>query len=51
MILLDYIRALATGNYIDMAHLIVLLLGAWSIVEGALNVAADTIEHVQGGAK
>ncbi|MBO9747220.1 MULTISPECIES: hypothetical protein [Xanthomonas] len=48
MNLLDYIRTLATGDYIDMAHLVVLLLGAWSIAEGALNVAADTIERMQG---
>lgn len=48
MNLLDYIHTLATGDYIDMAHLIVLILGAWSIVESALNVAADTSEHMQG---
>lgn len=47
MNLLDYIRTLATGDYIDLAHLFVLSLGAWYIVEGALDVAADTIGHMR----
>lgn len=47
MNLLDYIRTLATGDYIDMARLFGLFLCAWIIVEGALDMAADTVERVR----
>lgn len=47
MNLLDYIRTLASGDYIDMAHLIILSFGAWKILEGVLDMAADTVERLR----
>lgn len=47
MNLLDYIRTLVTGDYIDMAHLIILSFGAWKILEGVLDMAADTVERLR----